>query len=173
MPANRISNTGEAVEYVNTDKRADILQGTFLHYYSMAMDHHTKAGTTSSMLLFIVGALLGLIGLDNKIHGMADLLSGLAIMIMGMFGCIWALKQHERYYYWERIAYEYQNELMKITPGLKPGHKDGEYAQLAREASTKKFGLLVARVVRDEYLWVSLHVVVAVIGLVLTIASQP
>lgn len=170
MPTNQTSKKQKSAGHVQIDTQADILQGTFLHYYSMAMDHHTKAGSTSSMLLFIVGALLGLIGLDNNISGTSDLLSGLAILIIGVFGGIWALKQHERYYYWEHIAYEYQRELTKITPDLKPGDRNGEYAYAARDAAVKKFGSFVAKTVRDEYLWVSLHGIVAVIGLALVIA---
>jgi hypothetical protein len=32
----------------------------------MAMDHHTKAATVSNILIVIVGALLVIIGLDDK-----------------------------------------------------------------------------------------------------------
>ncbi len=46
----------ENAEYVSVNKRADILQATFEHHYKMAMDHHTKAATTSNILLVIVGA---------------------------------------------------------------------------------------------------------------------
>lgn len=36
---------GEDPEPVNLEKKADILEATFKHYFDMAMDHHTKAGT--------------------------------------------------------------------------------------------------------------------------------
>ena len=50
------------------EKRAEILQASFEHYYKMAMDHHTKAATTSNLLLIIVGALIALVGHDNKLN---------------------------------------------------------------------------------------------------------
>ena len=109
----------QGCEEVPVDKQAEILQDTFKHYYSMAMDHHTKAGTTSNMLLIIVGAIISLIGLDNTSSGIVGRIGGLAVLVIGLFGAVWVLKQHERYHFWEHIAYEYQNELKKIMPSLK------------------------------------------------------
>ena len=98
-------------KYVSVDKSADILQATFKHYFDMAMDHHTKAATTSNMILIIVGAAIGLVGLDNDLGGVVDFVGGATVFIIGLFGTVWAWKQHERYHYWEYIAYEYQKEL--------------------------------------------------------------
>ena len=116
-------------EYVNVDKRADILQGTFKHYFDMAMDHHTKATTTSNILIIIVGALIGLVGLDNTVGGGVDLVSGFAVCGIGIFGALWAWKQHERYHYWEYIAYEFSpdhaDELLKAALIMEKGHGHG------------------------------------------------
>ena len=79
----------------------------------MAMDHQTKAGTTSNMFLIIVGAIISLLGLDNTLSSTTGLIGGFAVFIIGLFGVVWVLKQHERYFFWEHIAYEYQNELVK------------------------------------------------------------
>ena len=147
--------------YVNLEKSADILQATFKHYFEMAMDHHTKAATTSNILLIIVGAIIGLSGLDNKV-------GGLAVFVIGLFGAAWAWKQHERYHFWEHIAYEYQKELTQIVPMLKTGEA---YYDGAQQATAKEFGSLFAKRIRDRYLWVSLHGIVAVMGLVLIAVS--
>jgi hypothetical protein len=160
-----------STKYVSLEKSADILQGAFKHYYEMAMDHHTKAGTTSNMLLIIVGAIIGLIGFDNKIGGIMDLAGGFAVLIIGIFGAVWAWKQHERYCYWEHIAYEYQEELIKITPELKTAQSGKDYARHAQDAAAKKFGAILARRIDDLYLWVFLHCIVAAIGIMLITVS--
>ena len=158
----------EEREHVGPEKSADILQATFKHYFEMAMDHHTKAATTSNILLIIVGAIIGLVGLDNKIGGVVDFVGGLAVFVIGLFGAAWAWKQHERYHFWQHIAYEYQKELTKIVPMLKTGEA---YYDGARDAAAEKFGSLFARRIRDRYLWVSLHSIVAVVGLGLMVVS--
>lgn len=153
---------------VNVEKSADILQATFKHYFEMAMDHHTKAATTSNILLVVVGAIIALVGLDEKVCGVVDFGGALAVFVIGLFGAMWAWKQHERYHYWQHIAYEYQKELTKIVPMLKTGYA---YNDGAQEAAAKKFGSLFARRILDRYLWVSLHGIVSAIGLGLLAVS--
>lgn len=162
MPEDDKNQQSENTGPVSLDKSADILQATFKHYFEMAIDHHTKAATTSHILLIIVGAVIGLVSLDNEVGDVVDLVGGLAVFIIGLFGAVWAWKQHERYHYWQHIAYEYQKELTNIVPMLKTGEA---YYDGAQEATAKKFGSLFARTILDRYLWVSLHGLVAVIGL--------
>jgi hypothetical protein len=154
-------------ESVTQDKRADILQATFEHYYEMAMDHHTKAGTTSNILLVVVGAIIGLAGLDNSIGGGGNLIGGLAVFVIGVFGAVWVWKQHERYRWWEHIASKYQKELTEIVPGLNTGDTYYEYATVKTKG---EFGSLFAKRI-DRWLWVSLHLLVACIGVGLIVAS--
>ena len=153
---------------VTQDKRADILQATFKHYFEMAMDHHTKAATTSNILLIVVGAIIGLASLDNRLGGGVDLIGGLAVFIIGLFGAAWVWKQHERYHFWEHIASKYEEKLTKVVPELET--RDTYYKD-AEEATAKEFGSLFATRILDRYLWVSLHGLVAVIGLGLIAAS--
>jgi len=157
--------------YVGVDKIADILQATFKHYFDMAMDHHTKAATTSNMLLFIVGAVIGFVGLDNSLGGMVDIVGGATVFVLGLFGAVWAWKQHERYHYWEHIAYEYQMELTEIVPELKTAKTGESYALAAKRDTAKKFGTLFAKGIHDRYLWVSLHILIAMIGITLMAMS--
>jgi len=154
---------------LSREKKADILQMTFKHYFEMAMDHHTKAGTTSQLLMVIVGALIAFIGVDGNVTGKVDFFSGLAIAILGIFGVLWAKKQHERYHYWEYIAYEYQKELTKIMLDLKTAKPESQLALDAEVDSAEKFGLWFAKYIEDRYLWVSLHFLVIFIGLVIMV----
>lgn len=153
---------GENPEKIRPDTIASILQATFKHYFEMAMDHHTKAATTSNFLLIIVGAIISFVSLDARIGGTVDFVSGLAVFVIGLFGAAWARKQHERYYYWQHIAYEYQKELVKIVPGLRMGK---DYDDSAKNAAAKEYGSLIATKIHERWLWFSLHLFVAVLGL--------
>jgi hypothetical protein len=160
----------EHLQHVSVDKRADILQATFKHYYDVAMDHHTKAATISSILLILVAAIIGgVVGHAGKVGDMVAFGGGLAVFLIGVFGAVWAWKQHERYHYWQHIAYEYQNKLKTIVPGLKTGQA---YYNAALEATVKEFGSIFAKKISDRYLWVSLHSIVAAIGFFLMVVSM-
>ena len=155
----KMQNSGAQV---SPDTRASILHATFKHYFEMAMDHHTKAATTSSFLLIIVGAIISFVSLDGKIGGTVDFVSGLAVFVIGLFGAVWAWKQHERYYFWQHVAYEYQKELQKVVPGLKTGEA---YYDGAENAAAERYTSLFAKTIHERWLWVSLHGIVAAIGL--------
>ena len=171
MPRIQNSKQKQPLKPVSVDKKADILQATFKHYFDMAMDHHTKAGTTSNMLLCIVGAVIGFVGFDNMVSGMVDFVGGFAVTVIGVFGAIWAWKQHERYHYWEHIAYKYQKELIRIVPGLETAEHESAYDRAARDHTLKLFPRFIASRVKDRYLWVWLHIFVVVIGIALMAAS--
>lgn len=168
MPGDEHNQHKATKKVMEVDTLAPILQATFQHYFGMAMDHHTKAGTTSNYLLIVVGAIITLVTLDNELSGVFDFVSGLAVSVIGFFGIVWVWKQHERYHFWEHIAYEYQKELIKIVPKRKtdePMLKMGEsYYDAALEATAKEFGPRFVKKVRDRYLYVFLHGLIVVIG---------
>lgn len=159
----------EIADRTGVEWKAGILQATFEHHYRMAMDHHTKGGTTSQILLVIVGAILVLVGYDKEIcRTVVDIGSAIAVMLIGSFGAVWVLKQHERYHYWEFIAIEYQKELKKIIPELETRHA---YKNGAEAYAEDQFGRFFAKTLKDRYLWVGLHVIVVAIGIVILILS--
>jgi uncharacterized membrane protein YiaA len=169
MPeTDKIRHDGDT-EYVSQDKSAEILQGTFKHYYEMAMDHHTKAATTSNILLIIVGAIIALVGHNIENYGVVGVAGGLTVFVIGLFGAVWVRKQHERYRYWEHIAEKYQEELAKIVPLLK---MRVDYHKGAQDDAANIFGSLFARKILDRYLWFSLHIIISVIGLGLFVFSM-
>ena len=140
--------TNENTGFVDLNKEADILQATFKHHWDMAMDHHTKAGTTSNILLVIVGAIITLVAYRRDVPGVAFGVGGFAVFVIGLFGAVWVWKQHERYHYWENIAKEYQKELAIIVPKLKT---IDAYDKHAQEAAWKDF--IFTRTIMDRYLW--------------------
>jgi hypothetical protein len=162
-------------QYVGIDQEAQILQANFEHYYQMAIDHYTKAGATSHILLVIVGALLVLIGYDEEIScSRIDVISAILVMFIGAFGAVWAGRQMERYRYWQYIALKYQEKMEKIVPDFE---RKGEYETKAKEDSkkafTKPFGSFFSWV-GDPYLWVILNLfIVGMGGVLLYFALTP
>ncbi len=157
-----------AMESVNIEKSADILQVTFKHYFDMAIAHNAKAATTSNILLVVVGAIIAIIGHDNEIKGLVDSGDAIAICVIGIFGAVWVRKQQERYHYWRSIALVYQNELIQIVPLLKT---EKVYEEHAREQAEKELGKILARWVLERHLWVTLHIIVFTVGLGLILVS--
>ncbi|WP_420641969.1 hypothetical protein [Candidatus Leptofilum sp.] len=155
----KIDNNGRSIP-VSIDATANILQASFKHYFEMAMDHHTKAATTSNFLLIIVGAIISFVGFDTAVGGTVDLVSGVAVFVIGLFGIVWTRKQFERYTYWQHIAHQYQKELAKMVPEL---ITEDVYRIGAERAALEKYSSIAK--LHERWLWASLHGIIAVIGL--------
>lgn len=166
MSENMKIEDGGNPEQVSPDATANILRGTFQHYFGMAMDHHTKAATTSNFLLIIVGAIISFVTFDTAVGGTADLVSGVAVFIIGLFGMVWTRKQLERYTFWQHIAHQYQKDLAKIVPELTT---EGVYRTGAEAAVSKKYKSLAK--IHERWLWASLHGIVAIIGFGLVVLA--
>lgn len=66
------------------------------------------------------------------------------------------------------MAYEYQAELKEVVPGLKMGC---EYYEAAKCAATEEYTAFFARKLGERWLWVSLHGIIAAIGLGLIVLA--
>jgi hypothetical protein len=152
---------------VHADKRADILQAFCVHYYTMAMDHHTKAATTSNILLLVVGAIITVVGLDKRICGAVDFGGAIGLFLIGLFGVAWVWRQHELYVSWEYIAEEYQEELKKILPMFRTKR---DYKYDAEKAVRTEFKIPYPRWFKDRYLWIFPHVLIALSGVFVLLA---
>lgn len=142
------------------DTTANILQATYEHYFEMAMDHHTKAATTSNFLLIIVGVIISFASSSSGVRDPIDFVSGVAVFLIGLFGIVWTRKQFERYKFWQHIAHQYQRELSRILPEL---ITEDVYRPGAKAAVAKNFRILSR--IHELWLWSSLHSIVAIIGL--------
>ncbi|RIK80870.1 hypothetical protein DCC62_03055 [candidate division KSB1 bacterium] len=167
--SDKISSNAGLKEYVDIEKSADILQATFQHYFNMAMDHNAKAATTTNILLVVVGAIIAIIGHDNEIKGLVDSGGAIAVCVIGIFGVVWVRKQQERYHYWQSIALQYQEELIKIVPVLKTRDT---YEKHAENVAAEEVGPILARRIYERHLWVTLHIIVVILGLGLFLISM-
>ncbi len=148
------------------DTTANILQATYKHYFEIAIDHHTKAATTSNFLLIIVGVMISFVSFDTAVGGTVDLVSGAVVFGTGLFGIVWTRKQFERYKFWQHIAHQYQRDLAEMVPEL---NTENVYRPMAKASTEKDFKVLTR--IHELWLWGSLHGIVAAIGLGLMVLA--
>ena len=146
--------------------KAETLRAMFKHYADVGLDHQRQSATTSNILLLIAGAILTLIGIDNSLDGLGDALGAAAVAIIGGFGMIWSWKQHETYKYWTNIAQVYQKELFTLVHGPR---QVSELTDDADSETAKEYGAFAVYNLRIRYLWVALHGLVMVLGIVLAV----
>ncbi|MCI0698833.1 hypothetical protein L0337_43380 [candidate division KSB1 bacterium] len=91
------------------------------------------------------------------------------VCVIGIWGVVWLRKQQERYHYWQSIALQYQEELTKIVPLLKP--RDA-YEKHAEDVAAEEVGPILARRIYERHLWVTLHVIVVILGFGLILISM-
>jgi len=166
MSENMKMEDGGKPKQAGPDTTANVLQATFKHYFEMAMDHHTKAATTSHFLLIIVGVIISFASSGSGIGGTVELVAGLVVFVIGLFGAVWTRKQFERYIFWQHIAHKYQKDLAKIMPELTT---EDVYRTSAEVAASEEYSSLAK--IHERWLWASLHGIVAVIGLGLMVLA--
>ena len=146
--------------------QAETLRAMFKHYADVGLDHQRQSATTSNILLLIAGAILTLIGIDSRLDGLGDVMGAVGVAIIGGFGMIWSWKQHATYKYWTNIAQVYKRELFTLVPG--PGQVS-ELSDDADSETAKEYGAFAVYNLRIRYLWVALHGLVMVLGIVLAV----
>ena len=157
-------------ERLSLDKEGDILQGTFKHYFDMAIDHNRITSTISTILIAVVAAVLALVSVDRQLCGDLDRIAGIAIVVIGLFGFLWSWKQQERYSYWEYLAYKYQDKLTKISDRIKTARPNSDYDRHAQAHRPHRFfGISKLDVL---WLWILLNFGVAFLGVAVVWSAQ-
>lgn len=159
--------TGSSGDGNGEKPKAEILQAMFQHYANVGLDHQRQSATTSNILLVIAGAILTVIGLDKELNSVGDAIGAAAVAIIGAFGMVWSWKQHETYKFWTNLAEIYQGELLDSLQGVKTA---SELRDEAEAETAKEFGRIAVYRIHIRYLWVALHAVVMLLGIVLAAA---
>src|SRR5512140_1218086 len=81
----------------------DALFGMFKQYMEQGLHQQQQRSTIANIVLVLSGAIVGLVTFDNEICG-PDVIAGIFLVGLGLFGVAWSAKQHERYAYYLRRA---------------------------------------------------------------------
>jgi hypothetical protein len=142
----------------------EILFGLYQDNINQGRHHETQRATVTSSILAIDAIIIGLITFDKCINS-SDVPLTIFLTVLGIFGAAFTLKHYERYSLHMQRARVYRNKLDKIF-------MDGLVFTLkknADEENDKEFPIL--KNLRLHYWWTALHLIVSVIGTVLTIIA--
>ena len=143
----------------------DALFGMFKLYMEQGLHHQQQRSTIAHIVLILSGAMVGLVTFDNEICG-PDVIAGIFLVGLGLFGAAWSAKQHERYAFYLQRARGYRDALATALPVDMAGIN-----KTADEATARKYGILHR--VRLWYFWTFLYVLVVAVGvLIIAYASQ-
>ena len=139
----------------------DALFGMFKQYMDHALHHQQQRSTIANIVIILSGAIIGLVTFDKVICG-PDLVAGIFVAGLGLFGLAWSIKQHERYSYYLNRARRYRDALAVACSIDMAGMN-----KAADEKTAKKYGLLYR--VRVWPFWSFLYVLVIAVGVLITV----
>jgi hypothetical protein len=143
----------------------DALFGIFKQYMEQGLHHQQQRSTIAHIVLVLSGAIVGLVTFDQEICG-PDVIVGIFLVGLGLFGAAWSAKQHERYAYYLRRARGYRDALAAALP-----LDMASINKTADEATAKKYRILHR--MRLWYFWTFLYVLVLAVGVLIVVyASQ-
>jgi hypothetical protein len=135
----------------------DVIVCMFNEHTAHGRHHESQRAIVSSLVITLASALIALIGFDNDLKP-NDLPAAIMIVVLGLFGVIFTLKEYERAVFHMNRARLYRVKLENIFPDLSiEDLKEGEAEKLA-----KSYPFINS--VSLKYLWVTLHFSIAVIG---------
>ena len=122
--------------------------------------HEQQRSSVSNIIIIINAGIIGLITFD-KVILFNDLALTFLVFILGLFGCIFVLKQHERSMWHIRRARQYRLHLESV-------YDDLPIKQLNSTADSKhKNKMPIMFNVRLYIFWSGLHFIILCIGLIL------
>lgn len=142
----------------------DLYWGMYQENTAQARHHETQRQTVSSLTIGLVGVLLSLVAIDRSI-AVADLPLGVFLMLLGAWGAFFSIKQYERASLHMERARHYRTALDEAVPTARLTAIK-QAADRINEADWPRFSRL-----RLYGFWISLHAIVALVGLVVVVLA--
>lgn len=144
---------------------ADVLLQVWREQRDQARQCEDQRAVMTNIVLVLASAAIGLI-VQRGISGQIMLLVSVPLMLLGVYGAITSLKYRERFAYHHAQARALMHRLDKLYPDLHL--EEDKAAAIERHGKLERYARLYP--VRLGRLWVGLHIAIAIIGFVLTIA---
>ena len=138
---------------------AEILWGLYQDHCTWERHHEEQRATATNILIAVAAGILSIMSLDGI--GESDLPLAFFLMTQGLFGAVFAAKQYERFARHQNLAKKYRDALDKEFA-------DAHIVQLRNtgdDEHQRNYGSLSK--LRLKWFWISLHLIIAVFGLVL------
>jgi len=148
----------------------DTLWKLYQDHYTQVRHYETQRSTVTNLLLTIAAALLAFVTYDKALTR-SDIPLTTLIFIIGLFGAAFSLKYHERssFHYTRLLQYRDKLDELLSEPGILSRLRED-----AVKKHTAEFPMLYKGKLhwwKVHRLWVFLHLLVSLFGLVLTILA--
>ncbi len=143
----------------------DILWGMYQEHCTQGRHHETQRATVTNLIVAVSAGIISLVTYDKQIN-LTDLPLTAFLTAIGLFGAALSHKHYERFCFHMDRAREYRNELDKLVPQA----KITALKQAADDIHKKHFsrGDLAIRL---NWLWLCLHFLIAILGVLLSILA--
>lgn len=141
---------------------ADILWGMYKEHTTQGRHHEIQRAAMTNLIMAICAGVLGLFALDKSpttIH----LVLAIFLVVLGLFGAVFSAKHYERFSMHMERARGYRDALEQALPSTNIKEIKDAADFKAKKKYPKLFDL------RLFWFWMALHVVVAAVGLILSI----
>jgi hypothetical protein len=122
-----------------------------------------QRATITNIILLVASAILGFITQKTLTSDMLPL--SILLIVLGIYGVITSEKLYERHQFHSARARSWRDRIDQL-------HPDAELLKRKEEAATahnQKFSIMSR--IRLHYLWVGLHLVIALAGVILTVIT--
>ena len=143
----------------------EILWRLYQDHLTHGRHHETLRATTTTVLLAVVAGVLGFLGAAHAwplAHEHIPLC--VFLILLGIFGAFFSAKYHERFDFHMNRAREYRNALDKSLPNA----NINAVRPKADKKTQAEYPWLYER--RLWHFWVALHIMIAALGVLLTIS---
>ena len=141
----------------------DVYFGLFEEHFSYCRHHETQRATVTGIVVAAAMVLVGIIFNNGKLDP-GDIPALISIIVLGVLGLAFSLKSYERYRRHRELYRKFRDEVDKLVC-------EGEISKLSKEAKEdhKSAHPILSRM-RGHRLWISVHIMIAALGIVLTIS---
>lgn len=140
---------------------ADILWNLYQEHSTWERHHEEQRASVTNILLAVAAGVLSVITFKEGLTR-SDLPLTLFLIMQGLFGALFVAKQYERFARHQRLAGKYRQALNDTFPES----QIIALRELADQEQARKFRILYK--LRLHQLWVGLHLLIALFGVVLT-----
>lgn len=179
------------------DKRTlvDMFFKMYQEHCTHARHHETQRSTVSTILLAIAAGVMGLVKYDEKIDSL-DFPLSIFLIVLGLFGALFCLKQSERFRLHTDRAKKYREAVDELLPDrtetflssstlfeLPKEIKESKPSFVVDPKPIKAFKSLADKEHEIKYpiwsktrlitMWAVLHLLVAILGIVMAVTTRP
>lgn len=151
--------------------RAEVLLQLHSEERLEARQVEDQRATLTNIIILALGAGLALVA--DRGFGRSWLPVTIAMLVLGGFGAVATRKYFERWFRHSTRAYAYRQQLFSLYPeipeDLEPFHRDLLRARSYRYEKESDERFRFTKGVKLHWIWVTFHITVAAIGLILTV----